>query len=462
MSCMWSVPQEDLSCPVCRGIFKDPVLLPCSHSICKCCVFSWWRAKGARECPCCRTVSSSNSPPRNLVLKNFCDAFLLEVQCGLVCRLHYEKFKLYCLDDQIPVCVVCRDSKQHRGHTFIPADEAAETYRADLGEFLNPLKEKLKVFNKAKGNWEKTDEDIKNQTLETEMKIREEFRLLQEFLHTEEEMRIAALKDEEECKRKMMKDKIAGLTGEINALESTIKTIESGLREEGASFLLKADALKKEAQRPLPELKEVTGALINVAKHLGNMSFNVWHKMKHLVSYSPVILNPNTAHEELHLSDSLTSVRCGLTVPRPAAPERMEMHRSVLGSQGFISGIHEWTVEVADNPVWALGVIAQDAKKRENITSGLWMLRFGNGTFTAFSPSRPASVIPLKGRPRRVRVQLDFRQGKLSFSDPDTDTVIHTFTHKFTNKLFPYINTWKDRPLKISTLQPSVTLEKCW
>lgn len=397
------------------------------------------------------------------MLKNLCEAFRLEVESGVVCRLHTEKLKLYCLDHRTPVCVVCRDSSKHRNHKFTPVDEAAESGRNRLMEKLKPLQEKVKLFNKVKVNLENSEKEIKNQSQDTVERIRREFKMLHVFLIAEEQDRISELKREAERETSLVKNKIAALSAEINAMESTIKTIEEGLRDEDASFLLKADSLTKASQRPLPDdPQQVTPAFLDVAKHLGNMSFNVWCKMKSIVSYTPVILNPNTAHRELQLCDRLTSVKCGPKLPlcflTDRQPERMERHRSVLGRVGFTSGSHSWDVEIGDNQVWALGVIAQAAHRKGDIMSGLWMLRFCNGKHTAFSPSR-MSVLPLKDRHHRVRVYLDWDKGKLVFLDPDTNAVIHSFTHAFTDKMFPYVNTWSNLPLKILPMTLSVTVD---
>ncbi|XP_076603592.1 E3 ubiquitin-protein ligase TRIM35-like [Chaetodon auriga] len=301
MAFRWSAASGELSCPVCQDTFKDPVLLNCSHSFCQACVRKWWRTKRTRECPVCKTVSSTKSPPRNLVLKNLCEAFLLEVESGVVCPLHTEKLKLYCEDHRTPVCVVCRDSTSHRNHTFTPVNEAAEFHRNGLQEHLTPLRAKVKLFREVKATWEKTEGEIKNQSQRTEETIREEFDVLRRFLLQEETARIAALKEEEELKTQMMRNKIAVVSEQINFMESTIKSIEGGLNDEDTSFLLKVDAITKEVQRPLPDDPEqVTGALIDVGKHLGNMSFDVWIKMKDIVSYTPVIMNSNTANEDLH------------------------------------------------------------------------------------------------------------------------------------------------------------------
>lgn len=464
MAFSWSVPTTELSCPVCQDFYEDPVLLACSHSFCNACIQQWWATTQKRECPVCKTPSSSSAPPpRNLVLKNLCEAFRLEVETGVVCRLHTEKLKLYCLDHRTPVCVVCRDSINHRNHTCVPVDEAAESSRNRLIHNLKPLREKVKLFNKVKVNLENSEKEIKNQSQGAVEMIRREFKTLHMFLIVEEQDRISRLKRETERETSLVENKIAALISEISVMESTIKTIEEGLKDEDAPFLLKADALTKACQRPLPDdPQQVTPSFLDVAKHLGNMSFNVWCKMKSTVSYTPVILNPNTAHRELQLCDRLTSVKCGPKLPlcflADRQPERMERHRSVLGRVGFTSGSHSWDVEIGDNQVWALGVIAQEAHRKGDIMSGLWMLRFCNGKYTAFSPSR-VSVLQVKDRHGRVRVRLDWDKGKLVLLDPDTNVVIHSFTHAFTDKMFPYVNTWSNLPLRILPMTLSVAAD---
>uniref|UniRef100_A0A3P8RD96 RING-type domain-containing protein n=1 Tax=Astatotilapia calliptera TaxID=8154 RepID=A0A3P8RD96_ASTCA len=39
---------EDLCCPACQEVFRDPVLLSCSHSFCKDCLKRWWRERTTR------------------------------------------------------------------------------------------------------------------------------------------------------------------------------------------------------------------------------------------------------------------------------------------------------------------------------------------------------------------------------------------------------------------------------
>ncbi|XP_013874640.1 E3 ubiquitin-protein ligase TRIM39-like [Austrofundulus limnaeus] len=163
---MASRSEEDLCCPVCQEVFRDPVVLSCSHSFCKVCVKNWWRQKPTQECPVCKRRSSKMDPPCNLVLKNLCESFLQEKHQSsseALCSLHSEKLRLFCLDHQEPVCLVCRDSEKHSEHTFRPMDEAARQHKEKILETLKPLKQKLELQKKVQCEIDQTAEHMKVQ-----------------------------------------------------------------------------------------------------------------------------------------------------------------------------------------------------------------------------------------------------------------------------------------------------------
>ncbi|XP_060731901.1 E3 ubiquitin-protein ligase TRIM39-like [Tachysurus vachellii] len=462
--------EEDFSCPVCYDIFKDPVLLHCSHSVCKMCLQQFWKTKGSRECPVCRRKSSMETPPINLVLKNLRETFLQERSqrsssgSETVCSLHSEKLKLFCLDDHQPVCVVCQTSRKHTNHKFFPIDEAVIDCKEKLKIALKTLQGKLKIFTDCKLNWSQTAEHIKIQAQHTEHQIKEQFEKLHQFLRFEEAVRIATLREEDEQKSQRMKEKIEKLSRDISSLSDTIRAIEEEMRAEDILLLQNYKATVKRAQCTLQHPEELSGALIHVAKHLANLRFRVWKKMQDTVQYTPVTLDPNTVHPNLIVSDDLTSVRFSDERQKlPDNPERFDEYSCILGSEGFNSGTHCWDVDVGDNIVWVVGVMTESAQRKEKIfsRSGLWYVGYYKGKYGVCSTPQKSTPLSVEQKLQRIRVKLDWDRGKLSFSNPLTNTHIHTFTHTFTDKLLPFLRAIrKECPLMFVPLQCSVRVNQ--
>ncbi|XP_077359612.1 E3 ubiquitin-protein ligase TRIM35-like [Festucalex cinctus] len=171
----------------------------------------------------------------------------------------------------------------------------------------------------------------------------------------EEEARLSAVREEEEEKTRMMKEKIASLSRDMVAVSDVIRSTEELLTSDPISFLKNFQTAMTRIQKLPDGPKLLPGALLDEVKHVGNLKFSVWERMKETVSYSPVILDPNTAHPELILSEDLTSASRQEEQQRPNNPERFKWRR-VLGS-ALASGTHMWDVEVGDNAAWSLGVL---------------------------------------------------------------------------------------------------------
>ncbi|XP_067427787.1 zinc-binding protein A33-like, partial [Thunnus thynnus] len=438
-----------LSCHVCSETFRDPVSLTCNHSFCSSCLQQFWEQAKNKNCPICKRKSSKDYPSINLSLKDLADSFAKRQNNDssetekekekeeVVCDKHPEVPYWFCEDEQRAVCPVCEFSL-HQSHKLVPVEQAVSNLKDQLKSDLKSLQDKRNKYKQVEETYNEMVEHSKSQLLSTEKQIRAEFNKLHQFLKEEEESRLAALREEEEQKGKTISREMKRIQEQISSLSDSISAVGEDLQQHNVSFLssYKPTQTRARDQCSLSDPQLVSGALIDVAKHLGNLSFRVWEKMKEKVHFSPVILDPNTASPYLYLSNDLTSVRRGDTNQQlPDNPERCTKYRTVLGSEGFSSGKHSWEVEVGDHPVWLMGLAKESAEKGEANASpecGFWCLSHDSGEYI----DETGKTVPVK----RISVQLDYDRGDVSFYDSEDMTHIYTHRDIFTEKLFPYFN----------------------
>ncbi|XP_074494592.1 E3 ubiquitin-protein ligase TRIM35-like [Sebastes fasciatus] len=376
-----------LNCHVCSETFIDPVSLSCNHSFCSSCLKKFWEQAKNKNCPICKRKSSKDNFGVNFALKELSDAFAERQKAGssetekeekkleVVCSKHPGETKLFCKDEERALCPVCEFSL-HQSHKVVPIEQAVSDLKSDL----KSLQDKRDKHKQVEKKYDEMVKHSKKQLLSTEKQIRAEFNKYQQFLKEEEESRLAALREEEEQKGKTISREMKMIQEHISSLSDSISAVEEDLQKHNVPFLssYKATQTRARVQCSLSDPQLVSGALIDVAKHLGNLSFRVWEKMKDKVHFSPVILDPNTANHCLYLSDDLTSVRHGDTNQQlPDNPERNTNSSDVLGSEGFSSGKHSWEVEVGDHPDWNVGLTEESADRKGEIChTKIWNLVF--------------------------------------------------------------------------------------
>uniref|UniRef100_A0A3B3BTF0 RING-type domain-containing protein n=1 Tax=Oryzias melastigma TaxID=30732 RepID=A0A3B3BTF0_ORYME len=232
--------QEKRGCHVCSETFKDPVTLKCNHNFCSSCL---------------QEPKSRSSETGKHGME--------------VCLKHPGEVKLFCKDEQRPVCPVCEFS-QHQSHKVVSVEEAVRDLKEELKSDIKSLTDKSDVFRGVEEKFELVIQHFERQQLTAERQIRAEFNKLHQFLREEEESRVSALREEKEQKRKTVGRAMKKIQDQMSSLSESIAAIKAELQKSEEAFLSTYKGVQNRArtQSTLTEPRLLSGALIDVSRNI--------------------------------------------------------------------------------------------------------------------------------------------------------------------------------------------------
>ncbi|CAM5162952.1 unnamed protein product [Eretmochelys imbricata] len=234
--------RDEATCSICLSFYKDPVFLDCGHSFCQACIAQCWEGSDtAVSCPQCRETFPQRTLRPDRQLGNFVEiAKQLSFQTAAGegwCKAHQEPFKLFCNQDQMLICVICRESQAHRTHRMVPTEEAAQAYKEQIQTQLNTLKQERGELLEWKQDAETQSQEYLGKIEAERQKIMSEFEQLRQFLDEQERLLLAQLEELDKEIVKIQDENVTKLSEKISRLGDLISEIEEKCQQPTSEFL---------------------------------------------------------------------------------------------------------------------------------------------------------------------------------------------------------------------------------
>ncbi|GAB1286805.1 E3 ubiquitin-protein ligase TRIM69 [Apodemus speciosus] len=476
----------ELHCPLCNDWFRDPLMLTCGHNFCQSCIQNYWKMQSKETfCPECKMLCQYSNCTFNLVLEKLVEKIkkLPLLKGHPQCPEHGENLKLFSKPEGKMICFQCKDVRLSMGQSkdFLQISEAVRFFTVlwvletelwrlkalslaeELAIYQSQLQTTLKELQSLRTMQKDAIAAYKDNKIQLQQNLSLEFLKLHQFLHNKEKDILNDLRDEGKVLNEEMEVNLNQIQEQCLLAKDMLANIQARMEQQNSfDFLTDITKIIESMEKGMKTLvpRQLISKKLSLGRFKGPIQYIIWKEMQSILSPaflrqccpgtcsidqagpSQLTLDPKTAHPNLVLSKSRTSVCHGdVKQVMPDDPERFDSSVAVLGSKGFTSGKWYWEIEVGKKTKWTIGVVRESIIRKGSCPltpeQGFWLLRLRNQTDLK-ALDLPSCSLNL-GDLKRVGVYLDYEGGQVSFYNATTMTHLYTFSSLFLEKLFPYL-----------------------
>ncbi|NXF12278.1 TRI50 ligase, partial [Smithornis capensis] len=464
--------EEQLLCPICLEVFKEPLMLQCGHSYCQPCVLSLLgEQEGQFPCPVCRQAVARSPLAPNVTLARVIEVLRSRGEAEPSpesCPTHHNPLSLFCEVDHEVICGLCGTIGAHRQHRLTPIATVHCRMKEELSVLLTDIQQCQRSLEEHCSKLINNRSRVAAEVDVFKWVIRKEFQELHRYIDEEKATFLESIEGKAAQLITSIESQVKQTSNALQRLKEMQSSLEALGNESQLDFVRVNHTLSPSpplchncpclSRSELPSLHPGDGIFSPVSFkpcfHQDDIKMTVWKRLHRRVLPAPeaLKLDPVTAHPLLELSKGDTVVQCRLSQRRDSNPKRFNSSNSILTSKGFSCGRHYWEVIVGTRSHWRLGIIRGTVSRKGKLSkcpeSGVWLIGLKDGkAYEAFSSPRVS--LPLTARPRRIGVFLHYEKGELSFynaDSPDELSPIYTFQAEFQGQLYPIVDLcWPER-----------------
>ncbi|XP_072895020.1 ribonuclease inhibitor-like [Hemitrygon akajei] len=203
-----------------------------------------------------------------------------EMEMRSQCKKHREELKLFCDTDKQLICVICRDAREHRSHSFMPIEEAVEIYKCQVKSLFESLTEKKSAIQDLEQRQKQKISGVREQSHSLQANVTSEFAKIHQVLAEREQHLLGDLRAEEEKILNTMEKNLQEIEENLTSVEEKLSKLQEQMNEEDSAMFLKEELCQDRRVNEQAQTLSVTEGAVTIGEFRDTILRGMFDAMK--------------------------------------------------------------------------------------------------------------------------------------------------------------------------------------